>query len=98
MTTKSYEAKILLLTLRMRVRQLNVGVSILEGHPTKLVGIPNILVLIKAKVSMREILLGLSGVLVEMLLGLLLFISPWLQGLIVRAALPFTLLSDSRGK
>ena len=98
MTTKSHEAKILLLTLRVRVRQLNVGVSILEGNPTKLIGIPNILVLVKAKVSMREILLSLSGLLIEMLLGLLLFISPWLQSLIVRAALPFTLLSGSRGK
>jgi hypothetical protein len=97
-TTKSHKAKILLVTLRVRVGQLNVGVSILEGCPTKLIGIPNILVLVKAKVSMREILLGLSGLLVEMLLGLLLFICPWLQGLIIRAALPFTLLSGSRGK
>ena len=96
MSTESHKAKVLLLTLRMRMGDLNVGVSILEGSSTKLICIPNILVLVKAKVSMREILLGLNGLLVEMLLGLLLFICPWLQGLIIRAALPFTLLSDSR--
>ena len=80
---------------------LNIGVSILEGYPTKLIGISNILVLVKAKVSMREVLLGLCSLLVELLLGLLLFICPGLQGVIslrVRAALPFILLSGSRRK
>jgi hypothetical protein len=78
MTTKSHKAKVLLLTLRVRVRDLNVGVSILECSSTKLICIPNILVLVKAKISMRELLLGLSSLLVEMLLGLLFFICPGL--------------------
>ena len=78
MTTKSHKAKVLLLTLRVRMRDLNVGVSILEGSSTKLICIPNILVLIEAKVSMRELLLSLSSLLVEMLLGLLFFICPGL--------------------
>jgi hypothetical protein len=78
MTTKGNKAKVLLLTLRVRMRDLNVGVSILEGSSTKLICIPNILVLIEAKVSMRELLLSLSSLLVEMLLGLLFFICPGL--------------------
>jgi hypothetical protein len=78
MSTESHKAKVLLLTLRMRMGDLNVGVSILEGSSTKLICIPNILVLVKAKVSMRELLLGLSSLLVEMLLGLLFFICPGL--------------------
>lgn len=78
MTTKSHKAKVLLLTLRVRMRHLNVGVSILEGSSTKLICIPDILVLVKAKISMRELLLGLSSLLVEMLLGLLFFICPGL--------------------
>jgi hypothetical protein len=78
MTTKGNKAKVLLLTLRVRMRDLNIWVSILEGSSTKLICIPNILVLVKAKVSMRELLLGLSSLLVEMLLGLLFFICPGL--------------------
>jgi hypothetical protein len=78
MTTKGNKAKVLLLTLRVRMRDLNIWVSILEGSSTKLIGIPNILVLVKAKVTMRELLLGLSSLLVEMLLGLLFFICPGL--------------------
>ena len=76
MTTKSHKAKVLLLALRVRMGYLNVGVSILEGSSTKLICIPNILVLVKAKVSMRELLLGLSSLVVEMLLGILFFICP----------------------